>query len=99
VSREVPTWWPPKVGDALRHATVHGTRGSGERPTRRHIKHVDALLHVLSVFEDKDGGKSIVTAEWFPTKRRWNYTVMSALDAEFGLVWPDGAEKPIDRFR
>jgi len=86
VSRETPTWWPPKAGAALRHGTHHGAGGR--------IKRVDALLHVLAVFVDKDGERRIVTAEWFPTKRRWNYTVMSAFDAVSGLIWPDGKEQP-----
>lgn len=82
------TWWPPKVGAVLRHATHHGT-GAGR------LKPVKAALHVLSVFKDKDGKKRIVTAEWFPTKRRWNYTVMSVYDAEAGLIWLDGTECPL----
>ena len=82
-----PAWWPPKVGAVLRHATHHSARAG-------RVKQVDARLHVLSVFIDKDGEKRIVTAEWFPTKRRWSYAVMSAFDAMSGLIWPDGAEKP-----
>lgn len=75
------------MGAELRHATRHSA-GPGL------LKQVDALLHVLSVFEDKDGEQRIVTAEWFPTKRRWSYTVMSVFEAEVGIIWPDGAEKP-----
>jgi len=90
MSLEVPRWWPPKVGAELRHATRHGV----VEGRRRLIKRVDALLHVLAVFTDKDGEKRIVTAEWFPTKRRWNYAVMSAADAAVGFIWPDGTKKP-----
>lgn len=87
MKREVPTWWPPKVGALLRHATHHGA-GPGR------AKRVDALLHVVSVFEDKDGEQRIVTAEWFPSKRRWNYAVMWWYEASIGLIWRDGTEKP-----
>lgn len=81
------SWWPPKVGTTLRHSTRHGA-GAGR------TKQVDALLHVLSVFKDKDGEMRIVTAEWFPTKRRWNYEVMSVSAASAGLIWPAGSKKP-----
>ena len=91
MNRQTPTWWPPKAGDTLRHSTRHGA-GAGC------VKEVDALLHVLTVFKDKDDEKRIVTAEWFPTKRRWNYAVMSVFDAEAGLIWPDGAAKPKSRW-
>lgn len=84
---EAPTWWPPKVGTKLRHGTWHGAGGA-------RVKHVDALLHVVSVFTDKDGGRSIVTAEWFPTKRRWNYEVFWWYQAAIGLIWRDGTKKP-----
>jgi hypothetical protein len=87
VSREVPTWWPPKVGALLRHVTHHGA-GAGR------TKRVDALLHVVSVFVDKDGEQRIVTAEWFPTKRSWNYEVFWWYQAAIGLIWRDGTEKP-----
>ncbi len=89
MSREAPSWWPPKVGSALRHATRHGAGGG-------RIKAVDALLHVIAVFKDKDGERRIVTAEWFPTKRRWSYEVRSVVEAACGAVWPDGTEKPKD---
>ena len=55
---------------------------------------VEALLHVLSVFEDKDGEHRVVTAEWFPSKRRWNYAVVCWYDAAIGIVWRDGTKKP-----
>ena len=87
MSRKTPTWWPPKVGAELRHATRHGA-GAGR------LKQVDALLHVLSVFKDKDGETRIVTAAWFPTKRRWSYEIRSEYEAAFGSIWPDGTEKP-----
>lgn len=84
---ETPTWWPPKVGTTLRHATRHGAGGG-------RVKQVDALLHVVSVFKDKDGEQRIVTAEWFPTKRRWSYEVRTSYEAVLGSIWPDGTEKP-----
>ena len=87
MKREVPIWWPPKVGTQLRHATVHGA-GAGR------VKHVDALLHVVSVFEDKDGEQRIVAAEWYPTKRRWNYEVFCWYQAALGTIWRDGTERP-----
>src|SRR2546427_463217 len=62
---DVPTWWPPKVGAMLRHSTWHAAGGDRVKP-------VNALLYVLAVFEDKNGEKRIVTAERFPSKRRWN---------------------------
>ena len=91
MSREALTWWPPKVGALLRHATHHSAGGG----RLKLVKRVNAALHVLSVFKDKDGEKRIVTAEWFPTKRRWNYTVMSVYDAEAGRIWLDGTERPL----
>ena len=89
MSREVPAWWPPTVGSLLRHSTHHGTGAGGLE-----LKRVDALLHVVSVFVDKDGEQRIVTAEWFPTKRRWNYTVLWWYEAVCGLIWRDGTKKP-----
>ena len=85
--REAPAWWPPKVGTKLRHATHHGA-GAGR------VKRVDALLHVVAVFVDKDGEKQIVTAEWFPTRRRWSYEVMPWYAAAAGRIWLDGTKKP-----
>jgi len=61
------------------------------------VKHVDALLRVLAVFEDMDGAPRIVTAEWFPTRQRWNYEVFTSAHALVGTIWPDDAEKPKDR--
>jgi hypothetical protein len=85
--RQAPSWWPPKVGDKLRHATWHGA-GAGQ------VIDVEALLHVLSVFEDKDGEQRIVTAEWYPSKRRWNYEVFWWYQAAVGTIWPDGTRRP-----
>jgi predicted FMN-binding regulatory protein PaiB len=82
------SWWPPKAGDLLRHATAHGA-GAGR------VKHVEALLHVLAVF-DHQGATRIVTAEWFPTKRRWNYTVRGEEEGRVGLIGPDGKPRPKD---
>lgn len=76
-------WWPPKVGDKLRHLTRHGD----DRAL------VEALLHVLSVFEH-DGRTLIVAAEWFPTKRRWHYECWHIEAARVGLIWPDGQPRP-----
>lgn len=90
MNREVPYWWPPKHGSSLRYATRHGVADG----RRMRIKSVDALLRVLSVFKDQDGHTRIVTAEWFPTKRKWNYEIMSEIDAANGRIWPDGAKKP-----
>ena len=87
MSCEAPKWWPPKVGSTLRHATRHSAGGG-------RVKQVDARLHVLSVFTDKDGDKHVVTAEWFPTKRRWNYEVFWWYQAAIGLIWPDGTKRP-----
>ena len=66
------------------------------RPTAQERTHqyVDACLHVVSVFVDKDGEKRIVTAEWFPSKRRWNYEVFWWYQAALGTIWPDGTKKP-----
>jgi hypothetical protein len=88
MAKDPPKWWPPKVGDKLRHATQHGTNhGTG-------IKQVSALLRVKAVFEDEDGEMRIVTSEWFPTRRRWNYEVFWWYQAALGAIWPDGEEKP-----
>ena len=86
MAKDPPKWWPPKVGDQLRHATLHGHHGG--------VKQVAALLHVLSVFEDKDGETRIVTAEWYPTRQRWNYEVFWWYQATLGTIWPDGEERP-----
>lgn len=91
MSRETPTWWPPKVGAVLRHTTWHEVRG---RRDRSMTKMVEAPLHVVAVFKDKDGEERIVTAEWFPSKRRWNYAVMWWYEAALGMIWPDGTKKP-----
>lgn len=88
MKKEVPEWWPPKVGDKLRHATLHGSNSP------MGVVRVDALLHVLSVFDDMDEHKRIVTAEWFPTKRKWNYEVFTIYQAMVGTIWPDGKENP-----
>lgn len=79
-------WWPPRVGDLLQHATTHGAGDC-------RIKRVEAPIRVLSVF-DHDGATRIVTAEWFPTKRRWNYAVWDAGAALYGILWPDGKPRP-----
>lgn len=86
MAKDPPAWWPPKVGDKLRHGTLHGCDGG--------VKRVEALLHVLSVFEDKDGEQRIVTAEWYPTRQRWNYEVFWWYQATIGTIWPDGTERP-----
>ena len=88
MNREAPEWWPPKLGDKLRHTASHSA-GPGR------IKYVDAVLHVVSVFEDKDGEQRVVTAEWFPGKQRWNYEIFWWYQAALGMIWPDGTEKPI----
>jgi len=80
------TWWPPKVGDLLRHATTHGA------PEGR-IKRVEALLHVLTVFKH-NGSTRIVTAEWFPSKRRWSYAIRDEIEALYATIWPDGKPRP-----
>jgi len=79
-------WWPPKVGDRLRHDTTHGAGP-------RRIKRVEALLHVLAVFHH-DGVTRIVTAEWLPTKRSWNYAVRDEIEAFYASIWPDGKPRP-----
>ena len=77
------------MGTALRHYTYHGA-GAGR------VKQVAALLRVLAVFDDKGGEKRIVTAKWFPTKHRWNYAVMSWIDAAVGSIWLDATGKSED---
>lgn len=79
-----PAWWPPKVGDKLRHATLYNSGGP----------EVEALQHVLAVFEDKAGEPRIVTAEWSPTKRGWIYEVFSWHQAATGIIWPDCTRRP-----
>lgn len=79
-------WWPPAVGDKLRHVTLHGGGDYG-------VKNVDALLHVLAVF-DHVGEVRIVTAEWFPTRKRWNYEVFNERQANFGTIFRDGDPNP-----
>lgn len=88
-SQRSVAWWPSKVGDRLRHATTHGTGGSDGTS----IKRVEALLHVLAVFNHEDQTR-IVTAEWFPTKKRWSYAIWDEIDAFYGTIWPDGQPRP-----
>lgn len=87
MNREPPAWWPPKIGAKLRHNTLHGAKAG-------RYKRVDAVLHVVSVFKDKDGEQRIVTAEWYPRKRRWWYEVHWWYEAAIGLIWRDGAKRP-----
>lgn len=75
------------VGDKLRHATLHGASDGG-------VKHVEALLHVMAVFDGLDGQRHVVTAEWFPSKRRWHYETYDELHAVIGTIWPDGHPRP-----
>lgn len=84
---ELPIWWPPKAGDKLRHFTLHGDAATGG------VKRVAALIHVLSAVEHN--GEWLVTcAEWFPSRKRWNYEVFNAMKAICGSIWPDGVEPP-----
>lgn len=79
-----PAWWPPKVGDKLRHFTLHTDHESGG------VKQVHALVHVVAVFEH--AGESMATvAEWLPTKQRWVYeTIAGWLQFNSDHYWPDG---------
>lgn len=91
MSFEAPAWWPPKVGDRLRHFTQHS---AGDM----RIKDVEALNHVVSVFEH-EGETRIVVAEWFPGRQRWHYEVLfwaNVAMTEFGPAdwWPDGEARP-----
>jgi hypothetical protein len=83
---EIAPWWPPKVGDKLRHATQHS---AGDM----RIKSVHALVHVVSVFEH-DGDTLAVVAEWFPGRRRWNYEIIRGWTDATWAYWPDGSEPP-----
>ncbi len=80
-------WWPPKVGDKLRHFTLHADAENGG------VKRVAALVHVLSVVEH-NGEWIVTTAEWFPSRKRWNYEVFRDILAIVGSIWPDGDEPP-----
>ncbi len=77
------TWWPPPIGAKLRHFTIHGG-GIGQTA---------ALIHVVGVFEHLDEQR-IVTAEWFPSKQRWNYEIFWEHSAWIGMIWQDGTESP-----
>lgn len=82
------TWWPPKPGDKLRHWTQHGAGGMT-------VKHVHALVHVVAVFEHE--GETLATiAEWFPSRRRWDYTTINEMKAwsRWSTYWPDGESPP-----
>lgn len=86
MSIEIAAWWPPKVGDKLRHFTHHGAGGMK-------IKQVHALVHVVAVFEWE--GETLATvAEWFPSRRRWSYSVINGWSDAMILYWPDGASPP-----
>lgn len=83
------TWWPPKVGDKLSHATQHS---AGDL----RIKQVEALVHVVSIFEH-NGKTMAVVAEWFPARKRWSYEVIGEIETEFRQYWPDGMPRPASR--
>lgn len=83
---EYPVWWPPKVGDKLRHFTHHGSGGN-------RIVQVHALVHVVAVFEH-DGDTLATVAEWFPTRRRWNYSTIRGWSEGMISHWPDGDQPP-----
>lgn len=72
-------WWPPAAGDKLR-----GVQGPDEPE--------DPVLHVVAVFEH-EGEARAVTAEWWPRRRRWHYEVRTVVDADVGLVRPDGTPR------
>jgi hypothetical protein len=82
--REVE-WWPPKVDDKLRRVSHQ----SGGNMT---IKTVLAPLHVVAVFVHDGGHTKITCAEWMPGRRRWKYDVYDIVDADHGVIWPDGVE-------
>ena len=85
VSTDDPSWWPPRVGDKLRHFTLHEIAG--------HVTQVHALAHVVAVFEH-NGETMATVAEWFPSRRRWNYeTIRGWLDGRM-TYWPDGQPPP-----
>ena len=81
---EATQWWPPKAGEKLRHHTFQ----SGS--------YIEALVHVLAVFDDKDGAPRIVAAEWSPSGRGWKYEVYSRQQAARGIIWPDGTQRPVE---
>jgi hypothetical protein len=81
---EPVSWGSPKVGDLLRHDTTHATG-----PCR--IKRVEALLHVLAVFEH-EGSTRVVTAE--RAGLRWHYEIFDEVAALYGKIWPDGEPRP-----
>lgn len=83
---EYAAWWPPAVGDKLRHFTHHGAGGMK-------IKQVHALVHVVAVFEH-EGDTLATVAEWFPTRRRWNYTTIFGWCEAVISYWPDGGSPP-----
>jgi len=88
MSYEPATWWPPKPGDRLRHFTLHGAGGMT-------VKQVHALVHVVAVFQHN--GETLATvAEWFPTRRCWSYSTITALDSypRWSKFWPDGQDPP-----
>jgi hypothetical protein len=79
-------WWPPKVGDKLRHATLHYC----DEPAPRKV---DALVHVVAVFEHA-GATLATVAEWFPSRRRWHYETIGLAHASGLAYWPDGTAAP-----
>lgn len=81
-----PAWWPPCVGDRLRHFTLHDTQPHG-------VHQVEALVKVVAVFEHNHETR-IVGAEWFPGRQRWSYEVFTVCAAFAGLIWPDGEPRP-----
>ena len=87
-----PSWWPPKVGDKLRHFTLHSSDTESDR-----LVQVHALVHVVAVFEH-DGDTLATVAEWWPGSRRWNYeTIRGWAEASSGeSYWPNG-QKPTRR--
>lgn len=79
-------WWPPKAGDKLRHLTRHERNGESVL--------VEALVHVLAVFEHAGDGVHAAVAEWFPGRARWHYEVIDDVHAIVGSYWPDGQPNP-----
>lgn len=82
----VAGWWPPQVGDRLRHATVHPT---GPASAGR----VEALVSVLSVFHHA-GETRVVGAERLRARGRYLYEIFDRSHAEVGALWPDGQPRP-----
>lgn len=80
-TRDTP-WWPPKIGDRLRHFTLHSDLNA-------ETKQVHALCVVVAVF--RHNNRTLVTvAEHNESWNDWSYWTISESNTFMGRIWFDG---------